>query len=177
VRVIGTLHVALQIFMNRGDDVACQCTDTQQTQYVVRIARTVGDHFALVHLFAFEDVEVTPLRNQLLVWVATIGRCNDQAALALGFLAEGNGPADFSQNRRFLRTARFEQVGYARQTTGNVAGLRGFLRDARDDITDTDLRTVSYTDQRVGRQEVLRHNVGTRQQQVLAVRINHLDRR
>src|SRR5690606_19448116 len=73
--------------------------------------------------------------------------------------------------------ARFEQVGNARQTTGDVAGLRGFLRDTRDDVTHIDLGAIGYTDQSVGRQEVLGRHVGTRQQQFLAIGIDHLDRR
>ena len=93
------------------DDVLGQRADTQQTQDVVRIARAVGDDFAAVHLFAFEDVQVTPLRNQLLVRIAAIGRGDDQTALALGFFTERNGAADFRQDRSFLRTTGFEQVG------------------------------------------------------------------
>src|SRR5690606_28520068 len=126
------------------DDVLGQRTHTQQTQDVVRVARTVGNHFTLVHLFAFEDVEVTPLRNQLLVRIATIGRRDDQTALALGLFAEADGAADFREDRRLFRATRLKQVGNTRQTTGDVAGLRSFLRDTRDDVTDTDLCTVSH---------------------------------
>src|SRR5690606_14523572 len=135
------------------------------------------DDFAAVHLFAFEDVEVTPLRNQLLVRIATIGRRDDQTALALGLLAKRDGTAGFRQDRRFFRTTRFEQVGDARQTTGDVAGLRGFLRPTGDNGTDRDLRPIRHADQGVGRQEVLGGNVSTRQQQFLAVGIDHLDGR
>src|SRR3990167_1897546 len=160
--------------LNLVDDVLGQGADAQQTQDVVRIARTVGDDFTLVDLFTFEHVQVTPLRNQLFVRIAAIVRGNDQAALALGLFTEGDGAADFCQDRGFLRTARFEQVGNARQTTGNVAGLRGFLGDTGDDITHTDLDPVGHTDQGVSRQEVLGRYVGTRQQQILAVDTNHL---
>ena len=34
--------------LNLVDDVLGQCADTQQTQDIVRIARTVGDNFTLV---------------------------------------------------------------------------------------------------------------------------------
>src|SRR5690606_11451562 len=137
------------------DDVLGQRTHTQQTQDVVRIARTVGNHFALVHLFAFEDVQVTPLRNQLFVRITAIGRTDYQPAFALVVIAVANGPADFRQDRSFFRTTGFEQVGNARQTTGDVAGLRGFLRDTGDNVTDRDLRTIRHADQGIGRQEVL----------------------
>ena len=138
------------------DDVLRQRAHAQQAQDVVRVARTVGDDFAAVHLFAFEHVQVTPLRNQLLVRIAAIVRRDDQAALALGLLAEGDGAADFRQDRRLFRTTSLEQVGNARQTTGDVTGLRGFLRDTRDNVTDAHLGAVGQVDQGVGRQEVLR---------------------
>ena len=45
------------------------------------------------------------------------------------------------EDRGRLRLARLEQVGHARQTTGDVAGLRRFLRDAwRQYVTDADGR-------------------------------------
>src|SRR5476651_2702193 len=159
------------------DDVLGQRTHTQQTQDVVWIAWTVGDNFAAVHLFAFEDVQVTPLWNQLFVRIATVVRGNDQTALAFGLFTERDGAADFSQNRGFFRTTRFEQVGNAWQTTGDVTGLGGFLRDTGDNITDTDLHTIRNTYQGVCRQEVLGRYVSTRQQQILTINTNHLDRR
>ena len=51
-------------------------------------------------------------------------------------------PETLGQDRRLLRLARLEQVGHARQTAGDVAGLRRFLRDTRDDVADADLGAV-----------------------------------
>src|SRR5690606_35331196 len=163
--------------LNLVDDVLGQGADTQQAQDVMRVARTIGDHFTLVHLLAFDDVQVAPLRNQLFVRLAAIGRRNHLTTLALGFLTERDGAADLRQDRRLFRTARFEQVGNTRQTTGDVAGLGSLLRDTRDNVTHIDLGTVGNTHQGVGRQEVLSRHVGTWQQQFLAIGIDHLDRR
>src|SRR5690554_166115 len=159
------------------DDVTGQGADAQQAQDVVRIARTVGDHFTLVDLLAFEHVQVTPLGNQLLVRGAAIIRGDDQTTLALGLLAERDGATDFREDGGFLRTTGLEQVGDARQTTGDVAGLGGFLRDTRQHITHVDLRTVGNPHQRLGRQQVLGLYVGTGQQQILAVLVDQLDGR
>ncbi|RML80683.1 hypothetical protein ALQ89_06468 [Pseudomonas amygdali pv. tabaci] len=172
------LHALQTVYiLNLVNDVLGQRTHTQQTQDVVWIARTVGDNFAAVHLFAFEDVQVTPLRNQLFVRIATVVRGNDQTALALGLFTECDGTADFCKDRRLFRTTGFEQVGNTRQTTGDVTSLRSFLRNTSDNITDRDLRTVSHTDQGVGRQEVLSRYVSTRQQQILAIQTDHLHSR
>ena len=51
-------------------------------------------------------------------------------------------PVCFGQDGRLFRLARLEQVGNARQTTGDVAGLRDFLRNTRDHVTDFDLGAV-----------------------------------
>src|SRR5476651_687460 len=115
------------------NDVLGQRTHTQQTQDVVWIARAVGDNFAAVYLFAFEDVQVTPLRNQLFIRIATVVRSNNQTALALGLFTERDGAADFSQNRGLFRTTGFEHVGNTRQTTGDVASFRSFLRDRSEE--------------------------------------------
>ena len=78
-------------------------------------------------------------------------------------------PEHFGQDRRLLRLARLEQVGHARQTAGDVAGLRRFLRDTRDDVADADFGAVLQDDDRAGRQEVLRRDVGAGQLEFLAL--------
>ncbi|RMO83569.1 hypothetical protein ALQ34_05340 [Pseudomonas syringae pv. maculicola] len=172
------LHALQTVYvLNLVDDVLGQRADTQQTQDIVWIARAVRDNFAAVHLFAFEDVQVTPLRNQLLVRIATVVRGNDQTTLAFGLFTECDGTADFCKDRSLFRTTCFEKVGNTRQTTGDVTGLRSLLRNTSDNITDRDLRTVSYTNQGVSRQEVLGRHVSTRQQQILAIQTHHLHSR
>ena len=102
---------------------------------------------------------------------------DDQALLALGVLAEADDARDLGEDRRVLRLARFEQVGHARQTTGDVAGLRRFLRDLRDHVAHADRRAVLQVDDRARRQQVLRRQVGTRDVQVLAVLVDDADDR
>src|SRR5690606_10174108 len=70
------------------DDVAGQLGFTQQAQDVVRIEGTVGNDFALLHALTLEHVELAPLRNQLLMHLATIFRWNDHTYLALDCLGE-----------------------------------------------------------------------------------------
>jgi hypothetical protein len=110
------------------DDVASQGLDPLQTQDVMRIDRTIDDDLALLHHLSVVHGDVLVLGDQVLVRHAVqIG--NDQALLALGVLAEGDRSGHFGQHAGILRRTRFEQLGYARQTPGNVAGLRGFLRE------------------------------------------------
>ena len=80
---------------------------------------------------AFEHVQVPPLRDQLLVLLAVLVG-DDETALALGLLAEADGARVLGEDRRLLRPARLEQIRDARQTAGDVAGLRGLLRNPRE---------------------------------------------
>src|SRR6185312_7364766 len=109
--------------------------DTLQAQDVVRVRLAVGDDLAALDGFALEDVELAPLRDQLLVLLALVAR-DDEAALALGLLAEAHRAGLLREDRRVLRLSRLEQVRNARQASGDVAGLGGLLRDARDHIAD-----------------------------------------
>src|SRR5690606_24276367 len=124
------------------------------------------DDFAALDLLAFEHVEVTPLRNQLLV-LLTVFVGDDQAALALRLLAEADRTRVLGEDRRILRFARLEQIRDARQTAGDVAGLGRLLRDTRDDVADRDLRPVLEADDRAGRQRIDRRDVGVRERDFL----------
>ena len=58
-----------------------------------------------------------------------------QALLALGFLAEGHGAGVLGEHAGILRRTGFVQLGHARQTPGNIAGLSRFLGDAGKNLT------------------------------------------
>src|SRR5262249_6220349 len=56
----------------------------------------------------------------------------------------------------FLRPARLEQFGDARQTAGDVARLRALGRDARDDVAGFDLRARIDRQNGVDREQIAR---------------------
>src|SRR5690606_32842052 len=134
-------------------------------------------------VLALEHRHLAPLRNQHFVVRAAVERIHaicrrdDQAALALGFLAEADGARNLRQDGRLFRFARFEEVGNTRQTTGDVAGLRTFLRDTRDNVTDLDLLAVIHVDDGLGGQEVMCRRIGTGQRDLLAFGVNQGDGR
>src|SRR6185503_10984475 len=156
--------------LDLAHQVVGQRLDALQTQDVVRVRLAVRDHFAALHVLAFEDVEVAPLRNQLFVLLALlIG--DDQAALALRFLAERHRAGVLREDRRVLRLAGLEQIRDARQTAGDVASLRGLLRDTRDDVADGHFRAVLQAHDRARGQRVHGRNVGVREGDFLALGI------
>jgi hypothetical protein len=93
--------------LDLAHEVVRQLLDALQAQDVVRVRLAVGDDLAAQHLFALEHVQVTPLRNQLLVLLALFVR-DDEPALALRLLAEADRARVLGEDRRVLRTARFE---------------------------------------------------------------------
>src|SRR6185436_3935917 len=165
VHALQPVHV-----LDLAHQVVRQRLHALQAQDVVRVRLAVRDDFAALHVFAFEDVEVAPLRNQLFVLLALLVG-DDQAALALRFLTEGHRAGVLREDRRVLRLARLEQIRDARQTAGDVASLRGLLRDARDDVADRHFRAVVEAHDCARGQRVHRWNVGVRERDFLALGI------
>src|SRR5690242_7576949 len=153
------------------DQIRRQRLDAEQTQDVMRIGLAVDDCFALLHVLAFEHDHVAPLRNQLLVLVA-VHVADDQALLALGVLAEADHARALGEDRRLLGLARFEKIRDARQTARDVARLRRFLRNTRDDVADADLGAVLERHDRTRGQEVLRRNVRAREAKLAALLVD-----
>ena len=104
------------------DQVFGQGLRAEQAQDVMRVQLAVGDHLTLLHVLTLEHVDVAPFRYQRFDRLVVVPR-NDQALLALGFLAEAHGTGGLGHDGGFLRFTRLEQVGNARQTTGDVTGL------------------------------------------------------
>src|SRR5690606_25012824 len=158
------------------DDVGGQLLDTLETQDVVRIRRTVDNHFALVHHLAVVDQHLLFLGNQELVADAfQVG--DDQTLLALGVLAEGNRTRDFSQHAGILGRTGFEQLGHTRQTPGNVAGLLRLLRNTRQNLTHLHVLTVTHRDQRAHREGNVHGVIGTGDLHFFASFVDELDLR
>ncbi len=105
------------------------------------------NRFALVHHLAFVDQNVALLGHQLFPGLAfQVGDL--QANLALGFLTEGHGTGHLGQRALVLGRTGFEQLGHARQTTGNVAGLLTFDRDTGQHFARAHFLAVTHLDQR-----------------------------
>src|SRR5690554_222748 len=156
-------------------DVLGQLDHTQQTQDVVRVGRTVGNHLTLLNRFTFENVELAMLRNQNLIGIV-IFRRDDQALLAFGLFTERHHTTDFRQDGGLFRATSLEQVGNPWQTTGDVPGLRAFLGNTGNHVTQLDLRAIGHGHQRVSRQEEDRGTT-TRQLYFFACIVNQLDGR
>ncbi len=156
------------------NDVARQGLDPQQAKDVLRLGGAVDDQFALVHHLAFVHQHVLFLRDQELVGV-TVQVGDDQADLAFGFLAEGDGAGGFGQHAGVLGRAGLEQLGHARQTAGDVAGLLAFHRDAREHFARAYVLAVAHLDQRAHGEADGHCVIGARNLDLLALLVEQLD--
>src|SRR5690606_14564996 len=171
LHTLQTIHV-----LHFADDVVGQLLDALQTQDIVRIGRTVDDHFALVHHLAVVHQHLLFLGNQELVADAfQVG--NYQTLLALGVLTERDRAGNIGKHAGVFGRTGLEQLGHAWQTPGNIARLLRFLRNTSQHFTNTNLLAVAHGNQRAHRERNVHHVVGTGNLQLFAGFVQQLDLR
>ena len=102
---------------------------------------------------------------------------DDQALLALRFLAKGHRARHFGEHAGILRAAGFKEFGNARQTAGNVSGLLRFDRDAGENLTHADLLAVTDNHEGADRQLNRHGMVRARDLHFIAVFVNEVNQR
>ena len=103
----------------------------------------VDDQVARLDHVAFLHDDVPALGDQVLDRLEILVRRQDaQAALVLVVLAELDPALELGDDRRVLGPARLEQLGDARQTAGDVAGLAGLTRQTREHVAGMHLQAV-----------------------------------
>src|SRR5690606_36722735 len=122
---------------------------------VVRDRRTADQRVAALDLVAFLHFEHLRLGDQILDRIAFFRNDRD-LALRLVILDEFNAAADLRDNAVVLRNARFEQLGNTRQTAGDVARLRRFAADTRQNVARLHFLTVLDRQHRADREQVAR---------------------
>src|ERR1700686_401941 len=80
-------------------------------------------------------------RNRILALLA-VGRFDYYAAQAFHYWTELDQAVDLGHHGGLLRPASFKQLDNARQSTGDVLGLRGLPRDLGNDVTRGDTRVL-----------------------------------
>ena len=121
--------------------------------------------------------DVPALGDQVLDRLEILVRRQDpQAALVLVVLAELDPALDLGDDRRVLGPARLEQLGHARQTAGDVAGLAGLARQTRQHVAGMHLQAVLDRHDGADRQVVARL-AARRQRDRVAVLVLQHDRR
>src|SRR5438094_833419 len=135
LQAIDLLHLVHQVLGERllaedGEDV-------------VRVRAAVHEWLARLHVVAFVDADVLALGDQVFARFADL-RGDDDLALALGVLAEGDDPVDLADDGELLRLAGLEQLGDARQTAGDVLRLGGLARHLGDDVARGDRLTLDH---------------------------------
>src|SRR5262249_19507194 len=159
------------------DQIRRQLLDALDCENVVRRGIALDDSVALLDQVAVLQLDVLAVGDQVLLrFFALSGRLDDDATFVLVVAAEADGAGGLGDNRRFLRTARFEQLRHPRQTAGDVTSLGALGRDARDDVARLDVRSRIDRDDGVDRELVARL-AATRNLHRLVVLVLDHDRR
>src|SRR5688500_7443444 len=146
MQAVNLLHFVEQILLHRAR--------TLDAENVVRIHRTFGETVARSHPVAGVHAKVLAGRDlvqlsRILCIRRRVLRHHSDLALAALDLAEPDLTIDLGDRGRIRRTARLEQLGNTRQTTGDVASLVRLTRNLGEDgsrrdflsILDGELRT------------------------------------
>src|SRR5579884_2821764 len=121
LEAIDLLHFVDQMFL--------QFLRAADLQDFVRHDGAFGQLLAFLHVIAFEHDDVFGERDEVFFLGAGLGIFDDQAPFtAHGAAHFGNDAVDLGDLGSVLGTARFEQLGNARQTAGNVFCLGDFAR-------------------------------------------------
>src|SRR6195256_4548646 len=100
-------------------------------------------------------MDVLALRDQVLArLLGLVDRLDRDAALVLVVAAKADGARDFRDDCRVLRLAGLKQFRNPRQTAGDVAGLRAFRGNTREDVAVLDFRADVDRKDRVDRKHV-----------------------
>ncbi len=126
-------------FLNLVDQVLGQLLFTEDAQDIVRVARTIHERLTGTHEVTFMNADVLTFRNQVFLRLTDL-RCDHDLALAFRVFTECDCTVDLGNHGKLLGLAGLEELGNARQTTGDVLGLGGFTRNLRQDVTRTDNR-------------------------------------
>src|SRR5690606_39192720 len=112
---------------------------------------------APLHIVALADGDVPPLGDHILDRLLRIlGGTDDDPPLGLVVATELDPTLHLVDDGEVLGLARLEQLGDARQTTRDVAGLHRFARDAGEHVAGADLLTVVHAQDRIHGHEVPR---------------------
>ena len=128
---------------------------TADIENLMRHDRAFRQLLALLHVIAFENNNVLADRNEVFLFDTGLGVLDENAALAAHARTEVHHAVNLRNLGGVLRTARLEQFRHARQTAGDVFGLRGFARDLREHIARVDFVRVANHQVRVRRHQVL----------------------
>src|ERR1035437_7786986 len=141
-------------FLNLVDQILLQFLLAQHVENVVGVARAIHEWLAGLDPLALLNVDVDAARQRILALLAVVAGHID-LALSLRHFAVLHDAVNFRDDGRLTRLARFEQLGHARQTAGDVLGLGGFARDLGQHVAGVDLVAIVHHQVGVRRHEVL----------------------
>ena len=133
LKTIDLLDFVHQVFL--------QAVHAKHAQNIVRVERPILQSLTGAHAIALLHVDVRAARNVILT-LFTIIADDDDFALAFRDRTQLHRAVDFRHDCGFGGPASLKQFDHARQTAGDVFGLRSFARNLGDHVTRLDFFAV-----------------------------------
>ena len=145
--LVGDFHALEAVnLLHFVDQVLLQRLRPEDIEDVVRRHGTVGELLAFLHEIALEDDDVLGERDEMLLFGAGLVVADDDLALAADGAADLDDAVDLGDLGRVFRTARFEELGHARQTAGDVLGLGDLARGLGEELAGLHLLAFLHGD-------------------------------
>src|SRR5665213_2619908 len=143
--------------LNLADEIVGERLDPEDAQNIVRDRIAIHQEIALLDVIAFLHADMLALGDQILDRIGTLlRRHHHDAALGLVVLAELDAALALADDGEVLGLACLEQFRDARQTAGDVTGLRALTRDTRQHVAGPHLGAVLDRENGIDRHEVPR---------------------
>src|ERR1017187_6279459 len=142
-------------FLDLIDEVLLQLLRTAYVQDFVRVDWAFGKLLAFLDVIALEDNDMLADGDEVLLLNRSLLVFDDDTALAAHAAAEVHDALNLGNLSGVLRPAGLKKFGHARQTAGDVLGLRGLSRRLGHQGAGHDLVAFTNHDVRARRNRVV----------------------
>ena len=154
LRLAGMMTVSYTHLLHFVDEIFLQVLRSADLQHFVRDDRAFRELLPLLHHVALVDNEVLGKRDEVFLFRAGVGVLDDELLLAAHVAGNLDDAVDLCDLGCVLRAARLKELGHARQTAGDVLGLRDLARRLGETLAGLHLGVGLHFDVRTRRDAV-----------------------
>ena len=140
--------------LNGVDQIGLRVFFAEDGQQIVRVERAVDQRLAGLDVFAFLHVDVHAANDRVFLLRFAVFALDVNLAQAFADFAVLHDAVDFADDGGVARLASLEEFDDARQSSGDVLGLRGFARNLREHVSRLNFVAILHHQVRAGRHEI-----------------------
>ena len=142
LQTVNLLHLVEEVFL--------EFLRSANVENFVRHNGAFGELLAFLHEITLEHDDMFIERNEVLLLSSSFHILDDKAALGADGAADFDNTIDLGDVCGVLRTAGFEKLGHARETTGDILCLADLSGCSGDALSGGDFRAFLDLDVRTG---------------------------